>query len=114
MKCYKIWDITDVYYATRKPCWIIAVVANNLKEAKRIGWPEAQLNLEIERYVDMRVRLLRHVDVSHFTKPQVLKNKLGLRLGAYTQATGKCDSCGEHKKLMLTDGKCICDFCATH
>jgi hypothetical protein len=114
MKCYKIWDAADVYYATRKPRLIMAVVAHSSTEARQLFWRDALFELDMERFVDIRIKFLPHVNVSRFTKPQVLSNKAGLRLGAYTQAEGVCDSCGSYKKLMLTAGKCICDFCATH
>ena len=114
MKCYKIWNATENAYGSGKPTYIIAVVAHHAREARIVGWRTAVTELDIAQYRNMKIQLLHRVNVSHFTRPQVLKNKSGLRLGAYGRAGGKCDSCGEYSQLMLTVGKCICDFCATH
>ncbi len=111
MKCYAIWNETKVCCGTGKPSAIMAVVAHTSEEAVLVGYPEAKINLDIECLADIRIKLLSCVNKIRHTRPQVLKNKAGLRLGAYARARGECDSCGMNKKLMLTEGKCICDFC---
>ena len=91
----------------------IAVIAETVKEAKKLGWLwwSKDIGHEFE-YIDCRCKLFKNKNICGLEKGVVDDFKLGMAYGLYSYIEDECDICHKEKTLsQIVDGQCICNEC---
>jgi hypothetical protein len=95
----------------------VAVIAENIKEAKRLGWKYwgSEYGNDNE-YIECSCTLNKNNPVPNIEglpKGVVSCGKDGLRRNIYGWIEDECDICHTEGMLyqVLSDGRCICDGC---
>ena len=104
LRCYMLSDDDDgTGYA---------IVARTSAEAKMLGRKNRECSdLDWGEWVLVKVRWLRHVDVSDLEAGHVLGSVEGLERGAYSYAWGTCPVCGAEDEELSMDGRVACFAC---
>ena len=91
----------------------ISVIAENVKEAKKIGWKEWEKEYgdSIYDFIDCRCRLQKNGDVKGLKKGAVLDLKDGIRRGLYSYVFEDCELCGVQFCECVYKGKLLCEDC---
>ena len=89
----------------------VAVVAENTREAKKIGFEALrEIDLDFE-WTELRVKWIRDANVDGLQKG-VVDVIEGLKRGIYSYAEGfECPKCGEEGILIYKNGEVICLDC---
>jgi hypothetical protein len=104
LRCYMLSDDDDgTGYA---------IVARTSAEAKMLGRKNRECSdLDWGEWVLVKVRWLRHVDVSDLEAGHVLGSVEGLEREAYSYAWGTCPVCGAEDVELSMDERVACSAC---
>lgn len=104
LRCYMLSDDDDgAGYA---------IVAPTAKAAKQLGRMSRECSdLNWCEWIEVRVKWLRHVDVSGLEAGHVLGPIEGLEREAYAYAYGQCPVCGTENVELSMDGVVACPAC---
>jgi len=104
LRCYMISDDDD---GTGH-----AIVAPTAAEAKRLGKKSRECSaLNWGEWIEVKVKWLRHVDVSDLPAGHVLGAIEGLEREAYSYAWGDCPVCGAKDVELSLDVVVACSKC---
>ena len=104
LRCYMLSDDDDgTGYA---------IVAPTTDGAKRLGKKSRECSdMNWGEWISVKVKWLRHVDVSGLEVGHVLESVEGLERRAYIYAWGDCPVCGAKDVELSLDGVVACSKC---
>lgn len=89
-----------------------AIVATTAAEAKRLGKKSRECSdLNWGEWISVKVKWIRHVDVSGLEVGHVLGSIEGLEREAYIYAWGDCPVCGAKDVELSMEGVVACSKC---
>ena len=92
----------------------IAVVAYNIKEAKKLGydWWACEVGTEPETFIEQRCKWNKTADTSKETQSRTIEGIEGLKLGLYSHLHDEdCEKCGHMNTLNNHKNKAWCSDC---